>query len=94
MKGNGQADITTVAELHARRWRENRSHFMLHGTSRGVGLPSWWLRRRACGGSDLHWSGMSAMCRNYSRLPSWQTSAGATAGYAYFHTEEREIPAH
>ena len=87
MKGNGQTGITAAAELHARRWKENRSYFMLHGISRGVGPPSWWLRRRACGGSDLHWSGMTAMRKNYPRPPSWQTSAGATAGYAYFHTE-------
>jgi hypothetical protein len=60
MKGNGQEGITEVAELHARRWKEDRPYFMLHGINRGVGLPSWWLRRRACGGLDLHWSRMSA----------------------------------
>ncbi len=76
MKGNGQAGITAVAELHARRWKENRSYFMLHEISLGVGPPSWWLRRRACSGSDLHWSGMTAMRKNHSRPPSWQTSAG------------------
>lgn len=60
MKGNGQAGITANAELLARRWKEGRPYFMLHGITGGVGLQSWWLRRHACGGSDLHWSRVSA----------------------------------
>jgi len=56
MQGNGQAGITAVAELLARRWKEDRPYFTLHGITREVGLRSWWLRRRACGGLDPNWS--------------------------------------
>jgi hypothetical protein len=60
MQGNGDAAITAVAELLARRWKEDRPYFTLHGITREVGLRSWWLRHGARGDSDLHWSRMSA----------------------------------
>jgi len=60
MQGNGNAGITAVAELLARRWKEDRPYFALHGITREVGLRPWWLRHRARGGLDLHWSRMSA----------------------------------
>lgn len=60
MQGNGQAGITAVAELLAQRWKEDRPYFTLQGITGEVGLHSWWLRRRACDGLDLHWYRMSA----------------------------------
>jgi hypothetical protein len=74
MKGNGQAGITATGELLARRWKESRPYFMLQGTTRGVGLHSWWLRRHACGGFDLHWSRVSAAQLRAQRQLSLEVS--------------------
>jgi hypothetical protein len=74
MQGNRQAGITAAAELLARRWKEDRPYFTLQGISRGVGLHSWWLRRRACGGLELHWSRMSAAQLRAQRQLSLEVS--------------------
>jgi hypothetical protein len=47
MQGNGHAEITAVAELLARRWKEDRPYFTLHGITPEVGLHPWWIRGRA-----------------------------------------------
>jgi hypothetical protein len=75
MQGNGEVGITAVAELLARRWKEDRPYFMLHAITREVGLHSWWLRRRACGGGlDLQWSRMSAAQLRAQRQLSLEAS--------------------
>jgi hypothetical protein len=56
MMGNGPADITAVAALLARRWKEERPYFTLHEMSPGVGMNSWWVRRHDREGLELHWS--------------------------------------
>jgi hypothetical protein len=42
---NGQVDNTTIAELLARRWRENRPYFTLNGEPREARLQSSWHAR-------------------------------------------------
>jgi len=75
MKGNGQAGITTVAELLARRWKENRPYFTLDGNAR-VGLHSWWLRRHDWRSLELHWSRKSAAQLFAERQVSLEVSWG------------------
>ena len=55
MMVNGHADITAVAALLARRWKEDRPYFTVHGITRNTGLSSWWLRRPDCARLEQHW---------------------------------------
>jgi len=54
--GNGPADITAVAAVLARHWKEDRPYFTLHGIIRGAGLNSWWERRGDRADLEQHWS--------------------------------------
>lgn len=54
--GTGQPDNTAVAELLARRWKEECPYFALHEKNRAASLHSSWLRRSDCGDLALHWS--------------------------------------
>lgn len=51
-----ETGVTAVAQLLARRWKDNRRYFTPDENAAGVGLRSEWLRPRAHGGLALHWS--------------------------------------
>jgi hypothetical protein len=52
--GDGHADITAVAALLAKRWKEDRPYFTLHGITQDIALSSWWVRRRDYAGVEQH----------------------------------------
>jgi hypothetical protein len=53
---NALPDNELIAELVARRWKEEQRYLSLHATNRGAGLQASWLRQSAYGDLALHWS--------------------------------------
>ena len=49
-------DHSVLAELIARRWKQDRSYFTLHETSRGAQLEASWRRQPGRSALELHWS--------------------------------------
>jgi len=72
--GNGHADLghTILAELIARRWKQNRPYFTLIKRARGAWLEA--SRRRQPGRSamELHWSRCAPCIASADRLPPLQ----------------------
>jgi hypothetical protein len=56
MNDNGHLGSTAVAELHAKRWTEDRPFFTLNEKPRRGALHAWWLRRPGCAGLEQHCS--------------------------------------
>ena len=49
-------DHSVLAELIARRWKQDRSYFTLNERSRGAQLEASWWRQPGRSAMELHWS--------------------------------------
>ena len=49
-------DQSVLAELIARRWKQDRSYFTLNERSRGAQLEASWWRQPGRSAMELHWS--------------------------------------
>ena len=60
--GNGNTDFDhrVLAELIARRWKQERGYFALNKSARGAWLEASWWRQPNRSALQLHWSHRAA----------------------------------
>jgi hypothetical protein len=64
---HAEFDHSALAELIARRWKQDRSYFTLNEKSRGAPLKASWWRQPGRSALELHWS-HRALCIAHAGL--------------------------
>jgi hypothetical protein len=72
-------DHTLLAELIARRWKQNRPHFTLNERSRGAWLQASWWRPPGRRVMELHWSRRAPRMASADLLPLPQAASDGAA---------------
>lgn len=79
--GNGHADfdLSVLAELITRRWKQDRPYFTLNERTPEAWLEASWRRQPGRSALELHWSRRATYLASADLLPPAQSVFGGAA---------------